>query len=110
MFLRKLEYFGGLLFLTTNKVEDFDDAVLNRIHLKLKYDDLDRNARKSVFVNLLKGPDQRLSNISDEELDRLAGVKLNGREVSLNHEFEKLPLMNENSDQEYCYYRKPLGL
>jgi hypothetical protein len=33
-------------------------------------------------------------DMSEEELDRLAGVKLNDREVSLHREFEKCPLMS----------------
>ena len=36
-FLRKLEYFDGILFLTTNLLYQFDDAILNRIHLVMKY-------------------------------------------------------------------------
>ena len=30
-FLRTLEYFNGLLFLTTNRIEDVDDAILSRM-------------------------------------------------------------------------------
>ena len=28
------------MFLTTNRMSEFDEAILSRIHLKLKYDDL----------------------------------------------------------------------
>ena len=41
VFLRKMEFFKGVLFLITNLLNDFDAAILNRIHLKLKYNDLD---------------------------------------------------------------------
>ncbi len=33
VFLRLLEYFQGILFLTTNRVETFDDAFQSRIHI-----------------------------------------------------------------------------
>ncbi len=36
VFLRELEYCDGIMFLTTNRVSNFDDAILSRIHLMLK--------------------------------------------------------------------------
>ncbi|KAK8060863.1 26S proteasome regulatory subunit 4 [Apiospora saccharicola] len=49
IFLRQLEYFQGILFLTTNRVESFDEAFLSRMHIPLRYDELDAKARKAVF-------------------------------------------------------------
>ncbi len=77
IFLRQLEYFQGILFLTTNRVEvrepaprsrtwaptgtkldaltrccscqTFDDAFQSRIHIALRYDSLDQRAKKAVF-------------------------------------------------------------
>jgi hypothetical protein len=37
VFLRKLEYYQGIMLLTTNRVRDFDDAIQSRIHLALRY-------------------------------------------------------------------------
>jgi hypothetical protein len=98
VFLRKLEYFHGILFLTTTQAANSDDAILNRIHLKLRYDDLDRDARRNVFVKLLKTGEKEWVEFSQEELDRLAEVKSNGREVSLNRDFEKPPLSRVSSN------------
>jgi hypothetical protein len=36
IFLRVLEYFQGILFLTTNRVSSFDDAFQSRIHIALR--------------------------------------------------------------------------
>jgi hypothetical protein len=36
-FLRTLEYFNGLLFLTTNRVDDIDDAILSRMIATIGY-------------------------------------------------------------------------
>lgn len=36
VFLRLLEYHQGILFLTTNRVESFDDAFNSRISIKLE--------------------------------------------------------------------------
>ncbi|KAB2569676.1 hypothetical protein DBV05_g11652 [Lasiodiplodia theobromae] len=53
VFLRILEYYSGILFLTTNKVGTFDDAFTSRIHLSLYYPPLDREQTKRIWeVNL----------------------------------------------------------
>jgi SpoVK/Ycf46/Vps4 family AAA+-type ATPase len=31
VFLRKLEYYEGIMFLTTNRLKDFDEAILSRL-------------------------------------------------------------------------------
>ena len=38
VFLRTLEYYSGILFMTTNRVRTFDDAFKSRIHVPLKYE------------------------------------------------------------------------
>jgi SpoVK/Ycf46/Vps4 family AAA+-type ATPase len=91
IFLRKLEYFEGIQFLTTNQVGDFDAAVLNRMHLILKYRELTVNARRTIIVHFLKRvrTDQGPSNLSEEDLDRLAQAPLNGRQVSVYVSYER---------------------
>jgi hypothetical protein len=37
-FLRTLEYFNGLLFMTTNRIDDVDDAILSRCIAKIHYE------------------------------------------------------------------------
>src|SRR5271163_4464933 len=54
VFLRKLEYCTGILFLTTNRVSEFDEAILSQIHIMLRYYDLDREARRDIWTNFLK--------------------------------------------------------
>jgi len=49
VFLRLLEYFQGILFLTSNRVETFDEAFQSRIHLALKYGELAPKARRTVW-------------------------------------------------------------
>lgn len=40
VFLRVLEYYQGILFLTTNRVGAFDEAFKSRIHISLYYPEL----------------------------------------------------------------------
>ncbi|PVH75963.1 P-loop containing nucleoside triphosphate hydrolase protein, partial [Cadophora sp. DSE1049] len=48
IFLRKLEYYKRVMFLTTNQVAWFDNVIFNRTYLILRYDILNKNARKQV--------------------------------------------------------------
>ena len=84
VFLRKLEYYDGVLFLTTNLVHQFDDAILNRIHLTIRYDKLERVARKTIITRFLQSINggRRLLDTGAEYVDRFACVSLNGRQVS----------------------------
>ncbi|KAM5357115.1 hypothetical protein ACJZ2D_016600 [Fusarium nematophilum] len=82
VFLRELEQFDGVLFLTTNRVQSFDEAMISRIHLALKYQPLDRDARKAVWQHFL---DQAATNRGCPDgaklADELADRELNGREI-----------------------------
>ena len=40
MFLRVLDYYNGILFLTTNRAGVLDEAFKSRIHYKIYYPDL----------------------------------------------------------------------
>ncbi|KAH7309775.1 hypothetical protein B0I35DRAFT_358846 [Stachybotrys elegans] len=55
VFLRVLEYYGGILFLTTNRVGTLDEAFKSRIHVSLYYPPLDRKQTYQIFeVNIGK--------------------------------------------------------
>ena len=85
IFLRLLEYFQGILFLTTNRVETFDDAFQSRIHIALRYGELSTKAKKAVFklfierVRVLEGIDTM--PFKEEDYNSLAKNNLNGRQV-----------------------------
>ncbi|PMD44619.1 hypothetical protein L207DRAFT_454313 [Hyaloscypha variabilis F] len=49
VFLRVLEYYTGVLFLTTNRIGDFDEAFASRIHISLYYPQLDLESTLSIF-------------------------------------------------------------
>ena len=54
VFLRALDYFQGILFLTTNRINQFDEAFKSRIHLSLGYDKLNDAARAQIWGNLFQ--------------------------------------------------------
>jgi len=49
VFLRALEYYQGLLFLTTNRVGSFDEAILSRVHVVLHFPDLTDQDRARIW-------------------------------------------------------------
>ncbi|GAA5822370.1 hypothetical protein JCM10212_004627 [Sporobolomyces blumeae] len=98
--LRLIEYFEGILFLTTNRISSFDPAVESRVTIALRYDELDVKARESVWRNLVENlevpsakdsdettPDARTPDESgslervDLDYERLAQHDLNGRQI-----------------------------
>jgi hypothetical protein len=52
VFLRALDYFQGILFLTTNRVGSFDEAFMSRIHIHIGYDELDDKARSQIWATM----------------------------------------------------------
>ncbi|KAI9748613.1 MAG: hypothetical protein M4579_007174 [Chaenotheca gracillima] len=83
VFLRTLEYYQGILFLTTNRVQWIDDAIASRIHLKVKYTSLSLGAKSQVWVSFLEkaSTNQGAAIWSSEDLALLANKDLNGREI-----------------------------
>ncbi|CAG9953903.1 unnamed protein product [Clonostachys rosea f. rosea IK726] len=83
IFLRELEYYQGILILTTNHANFIDQAFQSRIHLSLQYDAPDLAARKSIWQNFAKATsNSRLTmDLSEADLDTLAAIPLNGRQI-----------------------------
>ncbi|KAK6365423.1 hypothetical protein LTR64_008792 [Lithohypha guttulata] len=86
IFLQQLEYFPGIMILTTNRIDDMDSAILDRILLKILYLPLTPDAKRGVLQNLLK----TISDITAEQMEsfdevflrRFARIKVNGRQIS----------------------------
>jgi SpoVK/Ycf46/Vps4 family AAA+-type ATPase len=78
--LRHLEYYAGILFLTTNRVTAFDEAFLSRIHVALHFKELSDDARKQVWTAFFKKLGMA-ETITDEQLTVLAQRDINGRQI-----------------------------
>jgi hypothetical protein len=64
VFLRVLEYYAGILFLTTNRVGAFDEAFRSRIHLSLYYPPLDEESTMKVWkLNIKRTNDRKAKKI-----------------------------------------------
>ncbi|KAK3382165.1 P-loop containing nucleoside triphosphate hydrolase protein [Lasiosphaeria ovina] len=80
VFLRVLEYYGGILFLTTNRVTTFDDAFKSRIHIPIRYTDLSVESRMQIWRNFCKMVPGGV-DINEKGLAILANHDLNGRQI-----------------------------
>ncbi|KAI0767681.1 hypothetical protein C8Q74DRAFT_1370418 [Fomes fomentarius] len=81
VFLRHVEYYRGILFLTTNRVKAFDEAFLSRIHVALHFHELTKDARKQVWTAFLSKVGVEASAFGEHFLDKLAERKVNGRQI-----------------------------
>lgn len=83
VFLRRLEYFQGVLILTTNRKRTIDAAFDSRIHFKLHYADLSVESRSTIWKNCIDNVPSELSKVAikEEEFKKLASLKLNGRQI-----------------------------
>ncbi|KLU83874.1 hypothetical protein MAPG_02923 [Magnaporthiopsis poae ATCC 64411] len=90
VFLREIEYYRGILFLTTNRVGQFDDAFISRIHVAIHYDNLIKEERDKVWKQFFtkledeKGEEIKIlrsarSYVLDDP--SVAMVPWNGREI-----------------------------
>jgi SpoVK/Ycf46/Vps4 family AAA+-type ATPase len=52
--LRVLEYYEGILILTTNRINSFDVAVQSRVHLAVKYQNLDAKQINKIYTTFLQ--------------------------------------------------------
>ncbi|KAI1082911.1 P-loop containing nucleoside triphosphate hydrolase protein [Whalleya microplaca] len=81
IFLRKLEYYAGTLFLTTNRISSIDHAFQSRVDLFLRYDDLTPEARRRVWENFIDRAGREKFENMDGSLEKLSQLSLNGREI-----------------------------
>lgn len=69
--------------LTTNRVAEFDEAFISRIHLALNYPELEPWMRKEIWTNAIRRfPADQLAIDTDGDLDDIAKIPLNGRIIS----------------------------
>ncbi|RFN52322.1 putative atpase aaa+ type core protein [Fusarium flagelliforme] len=80
VFLRVIEYYRGILTLTTNRGNAIDGAFQSRIHLTLHYPDLDAPAREKVWRRFTIDNNAETS-LSCQALKSLSQLPMNGRQI-----------------------------
>ncbi|KAL2044439.1 hypothetical protein N7G274_003144 [Stereocaulon virgatum] len=83
VFLWKLEYYRGIMILTTNRVKDIDNVVQSRISVALHYGPLGLETRKTIWESYLKRAvtAKRRAKYTSVDLDWLSKKEVNGRQI-----------------------------
>ncbi|KAH0841536.1 hypothetical protein FOPE_06674 [Fonsecaea pedrosoi] len=86
VFLRVLEYYRGILILTSNRVGIFDEAFTSRVQLAVRYPALDESGRFEIWMNFFSALDDTSGSEVDfkelrRKVDILARQNMNGRQI-----------------------------
>ncbi len=88
VFLRELEYFQGIVFLTTNLLATVDTAFRSRVNIHLLFPTLSIQSRIKLWQKLLSrlpefnsSTDVSVMPLSINDINQLAAWELNGREI-----------------------------
>ncbi|KAJ0162481.1 hypothetical protein CTA2_4490 [Colletotrichum tanaceti] len=86
VFLRILEYYEGILILTSNRVGTFDEAFKSRIQVAIHYDGLTKKSHRVIlrnFFDMIEDSSDEEANMPELErrLDQLAQEEMNGRQI-----------------------------
>ena len=106
-FLRALEYFKGILFLTTNRVGTFDEAFISRIHVPIYYAEFQDEQRIKIwgrFSEKLEEDREATMRILQSTKDyiqsqELQELKWNGREIR-NGELPPSPISSTKAEHQ----------
>ncbi|KAJ5719810.1 hypothetical protein N7493_007388 [Penicillium malachiteum] len=80
VFLRLLEYYRGIMLMTTNRASTIDHAFQSRIHLTLHYPDLDPTAKEHIWRHFTSQLDLD-DTFTDDIYKRLSQLSMNGRQI-----------------------------
>ncbi|PIL28931.1 hypothetical protein GSI_08978 [Ganoderma sinense ZZ0214-1] len=82
VFLRHVEYYRGILFMTTNRIRTFDEAFLSRIHVALHFEELSVGTKVEIWRAFLRKAGLGNAEVEEEGLlARLAEREVNGRQI-----------------------------
>jgi hypothetical protein len=96
VFLRVLEYFPGMIVLTTNQPGFIDDAFISRLNLCIEYEEMNEDTRKKVWRKFLRkylkeqenvaGTETKISIMQDVQTyvtsdPEIVKLGLNGRDI-----------------------------
>jgi len=79
--LRHVEYYRGILFLTTNRVKAFDESFLSRIHVALHFSELTQESKEKVWTAFIAKMGSSAKGITKAQITELAKHGINGRQI-----------------------------
>lgn len=96
------------MFLTSNRADSIDPAFESRIHVSLRYPELNAASRRQIWTQFLGGKNTK--GFSSEELDDVAQVSLNGRQIKNVIRTAHLLARKQQAELSYGHVRTILHL
>lgn len=90
-----MDYFQGVMFLTTNRPEVLDYAIHSRVTLRIDYPDLKFSTRNKVWGEKLASAGIKING----KIDKILEIELNGREIRNMVRLSKI-VLGVNPNQE----------
>jgi SpoVK/Ycf46/Vps4 family AAA+-type ATPase len=106
--LRLLEYYSGILFLTTNRVRSLDPAFQSRVQCALKYAPLDAGSRGQIWQDVLRHCPLPVEATVD--VAALALHALNGRQIKNSVQLAVALAQSEARDAGFAIGNAPGGV
>lgn len=110
IFLRLLEYYEGMMFLTTNRVSTIDPAFESRIDVSIDYPNLTAELRLQIWENFLYRDDKVKAAISKDDLMPISQLLLNGRQIKSAVKTAQLLALSKDEGLQAEHLRKVLRL
>jgi hypothetical protein len=110
IFLRLLEYYEGMMFLTTNRVSTIDPAFESRIDVSIDYPNLTPELRLQIWENFLYRDEEVKAAMGKDELAPIAKLSLNGRQIKSAVKTAQLLAMSKEEGLKIEHLRKVLRL
>lgn len=114
IFLRMLERYSGVMFMTTNLLDNLDDAFISRSTAVIKYNDLTANDREKIWNGLLDKVEKlntlKVSLELRQDVPEFAEVKLNGRVIKNTVRLAYSLALSKGEDLESKHIRAALEL
>ncbi|KIJ36812.1 hypothetical protein M422DRAFT_113825, partial [Sphaerobolus stellatus SS14] len=103
VFLHHLEYYQGILILTTNRISTYDPAVKSRIHLMLDFNDLSESGRRALWEKFMEKAREKAQEKAQEKAKEKSITKLpyNGREIKNTVQLAQLLAISQKKDLEW---------
>lgn len=106
--LRHTEYYRGVLFLTTNRLINIDPAFHSRIHVALRYSELDSQTQTRIWHAFFKRSGVTEGRISDELVKTLAQRVRNGRQIKHACRVATLLARSQGMEIQYEHLKRAL--
>ena len=110
VFLRAIEYYDGILILTSNRVGTFDEAFKSRIQLALHLPTLKKDDRRRIWNNFIDNLRETNANAKIDQLRErvkdFAKHVLNGREIRNIVKVAQQLAQSEGQPLEYRHFEQ----